>query len=155
VRSNTYTAAGGPLSIPSPNTAIARHIRLAQELTVFAFIRRDIALRHGEFRDTLTIEPCTVAVYWVTPFIQDPPADPSWVKAAVEEGQVILRWKPNLEPFSYTYELYVMRDSDPGRTAIRESITCGGVGRYHPATRDAHLRRSGHQRIWNLECHSP
>jgi hypothetical protein len=69
VRSHTYTAAGGRLSFPSPDAAIARHIRLAQELTVFALIRRDIALRHGEFRDTLTIEPCKVAVYWVTPFI--------------------------------------------------------------------------------------
>jgi len=29
VRSNTYTAAEGPLSIPSPAAAIARHIQLA------------------------------------------------------------------------------------------------------------------------------
>jgi hypothetical protein len=50
---------------------------------VFAPIRRDIALCHEEFRDTPTIEPCTVAVYWVAPFIQDLPADPSWVKATV------------------------------------------------------------------------
>jgi hypothetical protein len=113
VRSNTYTAAGDPLSFPSPATAIARHIQRAQELTVFSPIRRDIPLRHGELRDTLTIEPCTVAVYGVTPFIQDPPADPSWVKATVEEGHVILRGKPNLEPFFYSYELYVRRDSEP------------------------------------------
>jgi hypothetical protein len=113
VRSNTDTAVGGPLSILSPDAAIARHIQLAQELIVFAPIRRDMALCHGEWRDTLTIEQCTVAVYGVTPFIQDPPADPSWVKATVEEGQVILRGKPNLEPFFSSYELYVMRDSEP------------------------------------------
>jgi hypothetical protein len=77
VRSNTDTAAGNPLSILSPDAAIACHIQLAQELIVFAPIRRDMALCHGEWRDTLTIEPCTVAVYRVTPFIQDPPADPS------------------------------------------------------------------------------
>jgi len=80
---------------------------------VFALIRRDIALRHGEFRDTPTIEPCTVVGYWVTPFIQDPPADPSCVKATIEEGQMILCWEPNLAPFFYSYELYVMRDSEP------------------------------------------
>jgi hypothetical protein len=85
VRSNAYTASGGSLSIPFPGAAMA--------------------LRNGEFRDTLTIEPFTVAVYWVTPFIQDPPADPSWVEATVEEGHIILRWKPNLEPFFYSYEV--------------------------------------------------
>ena len=26
---------------------------------------------------------------------------------------MILRWKPNLEPFFYAYELYLMRDSEP------------------------------------------
>jgi hypothetical protein len=26
---------------------------------------------------------------------------------------VILRWKPNLEPFFYSYEVYLMRDSEP------------------------------------------
>jgi Glycosyl hydrolases family 39 len=63
VRSNAYTAAGGSLSMPFPDAAMARHIRLTQELTVFAPIRRVMALRDGEFRDTLTIEPFTVAVY--------------------------------------------------------------------------------------------
>ena len=62
VRSNPDTAAGGPLSTPSPDATIARHIRPAHELSMFAPIRRDIALRHGEWRDTLTIEPCTVTV---------------------------------------------------------------------------------------------
>jgi hypothetical protein len=76
VRSNAYTSAGGSLSIPFPGAAAARHIRLAQELAVFTPIERDIALSSGEFRDTRTIDPFTVAVYWITPFIQDPPADP-------------------------------------------------------------------------------
>jgi hypothetical protein len=113
VRSNAYTEAGGSLSVPFPGAAKARNIRLAQELTVFAPIRRDIALAVGEFRDTLTVDPFTVAVYWITPFIQDPPTDPSWVEATVEGGHVILRWKPNLEPFFYSYEVYLMRDSEP------------------------------------------
>jgi hypothetical protein len=126
VRSHTYTAAGDPPSISSPDAAIARHIQLAQELTVFAPIRRDIAPRHGEFRDTPTIEPCTVAIYGATPFIQDLPADRSWIKATVEEGQVILHGKPNLEPFFSSYELYVMRDSEPAKllsaVALRAAV---------------------------------
>jgi hypothetical protein len=113
VHSNAYTSAGGSLSIPFPGAAVARHIRLAQELTVFAPIERDIALTGGGFRDTLTIDPFTVAVYWITPFIQNPPADPSWVEATVEEGHVILRWQPTLEPFFYSYEVYLMRDREP------------------------------------------
>jgi hypothetical protein len=112
VRSNAYAEAGGSLSVPFPGAAEARNIRLAQELAVFAPIRRDIALAGGEFHDTLTIDPFTVAVYWITPFIQDLPVDPSWVEATVEGGHVILRWKPNLEPFFYSYEVYLMRDSE-------------------------------------------
>jgi hypothetical protein len=115
VRSNAYAAAGGSLSIPFPNASIARNIRLAQELTVVAPIQRDIALTSGEFHDTLTIDPFTVAVYWITPFIQDPPADPSWIEATVEDGHVILRWRPNLEPFFYSYEIYLMKDSEPAQ----------------------------------------
>lgn len=113
VCSNAYTEAGGSLSVPFPGGTKARYIRLAQELTVFAPIRRDIALTGGEFRDTLTVDPFTVAVYWITPFIQDLPGDPSWVETTVEDGHVILRWKPNLEPFFYSYEVYLMRDSEP------------------------------------------
>jgi hypothetical protein len=113
VRSNAYTAAGGSLSIAFPDTTTARRIRMAQELTVFAPIRRDMAVRNGEFRDTLTIDPFTVAVYWITPFRLDPPAEPSWAEATVEEGHVILRWTPNLEPFFYSYEVYLMSDGEP------------------------------------------
>jgi hypothetical protein len=113
VRSNAYTAAGGSLSIAFPDTTAARRIRMVQELTVFAPIRRDMAVRNGEFRDTLTIDPFTVTVYWITPFRLDPPAEPSWAEATVEEGHVILRWKPNLEPFFYSYEVYLMRDGEP------------------------------------------
>jgi hypothetical protein len=113
VRSNAYTAAGGTLSIPFPAATMARQIRLAQELTVFAPIRRDLALTRGEFRGTLTIDPFTVAVYWITPFIQDSPVDPSWVETTVEEGHVILRWKPNHEPFFYSYEVYLMKNGEP------------------------------------------
>ena len=80
---------------------------------MFAPVRRDVALRYGEFSDTLTIEPFTAAAYWVTPFIQDPLAYPSWVGATVEDGHVILRLKPRREPFFYSSAVYVMRGSEP------------------------------------------
>jgi hypothetical protein len=113
VYSNAYTKAGGTLSMPFPEATTARDIRLAQELTIGAPLQRDIALTKGEFRHTLVIDPFTVTVYWMTPFIQDPPADPSWVEATVEDGHVILRWTPNLEPFFYSYEVYLIRDREP------------------------------------------
>jgi hypothetical protein len=113
VRSNAYTAAGGSLSAPFPDAAAARHIRLAQELAVFAPIGRDIALINGEFRDTLTIAPYTVTLYWITPFIPDPPAAPGWVSATPDDGHAILRWEPNPEPFFYSYEVYLLRDGEP------------------------------------------
>jgi hypothetical protein len=56
--------------MPFPDAAIARYIRPAHELTMFAPIRRDMALCHGEWRNTLTTEPCTVTLSWVTPSIQ-------------------------------------------------------------------------------------
>jgi hypothetical protein len=45
-------------------------------------------------------------VYWITPSILDPPADPIWIEARAEDGNAILRWRPNPEPFFYSYELY-------------------------------------------------
>jgi hypothetical protein len=48
--------------MPFPDAAIARHMRPAHELATFAPFRRDIALGHGAWRDTLTIEPCTVTL---------------------------------------------------------------------------------------------
>ena len=71
--------------------------------------QRGVTLTSGEFRDIHSIGPFTVAVYWVTPFIQDPPADPSWIESTIEDGNVILRWTPNLEPFFYSYEVYLIR----------------------------------------------
>jgi hypothetical protein len=90
VCSNAYTEAGGALSIPFPEATMARYIRLAQELTVFSPMRHDLALTSGEFRNTLTVDPFTVAVYWIIPFIRDLPAHPSWIETTVEEVHVIL-----------------------------------------------------------------
>jgi hypothetical protein len=98
---------------PYPNPAQARSIRLAKELTVFAPIQQNVSLASGTFHDTITIDPYTVMIYWITPFVLDPPADPSWIEASVEDGNVILRWTPNEEPFFYSYEVYLMRDREP------------------------------------------
>ena len=111
--SNAYTAAGRSLSVPLPNAAVARTIRQAQELAVFAPIRRDVALTRGAFHHTCTVDPFTVIVYWITPSILDPPADPTWIEAASEDGNVILRWTPSREPFFYSYEVHLIKDGEP------------------------------------------
>ena len=84
----------------------------------------------------------------------DPSADPSWVGATAEEDQVIPRRKPNLEPFFYSYEVYVMREANlpngyPWYCCVRR---CESIP---PVTRDAHRRRSCRRHIWNLENYSP
>ena len=113
-RSNSYTAAGRMLSIPYPGAAAASAIRQAQELTVFAPIQQNVALTGGEFHDSFNIDPYTVMLYWITPFLPDAPADPVWIEATVEDGNVILRWQPNREPFFYTYEVFWMNDQPHG-----------------------------------------
>jgi hypothetical protein len=107
--SNAFAAAGGDRRRqPFPNAAEARRIRQAQELTVAAPIARDVALKGGEYHDEVTLSPYAVLAYWITPFIADPPADPVWIEAVAEDGNVILRWRPNVEPFFYSYEVYVV-----------------------------------------------
>jgi hypothetical protein len=106
--SNAFSAAGGDRRRqPFPNAAEARRIRQAQELTVASPIERDVALSGGEYRDAVTLAPYAVLAYWITPFLPDPPAAPVWIEAAVEDGNVILHWRPNVEPFFYSYEVYV------------------------------------------------
>ena len=110
--SNAYTAAGRTLGRPIPD-ATAADIRLAQELTVDTPIRRDLTLADATFRDTFSLDPFGVLAYWLTPFTPNPPAAPVWLEATPEDGNVVLRWTPNREPFFYSYELYLMREGAP------------------------------------------
>jgi hypothetical protein len=112
--SNAFAKAGGTLGIPFPNAAGAQGIRQAQELKLFAPIQRNIALPGNKFQDTFTINPYTAMIYWITAVIPDKPADPVWIEAALEDGNVILRWQPNLEPWFYSYEVYLMHGGEPG-----------------------------------------
>jgi hypothetical protein len=62
-----------------------------------------------------------------------PSADPSWVGATAEEDQVIPRRKPNLEPFFYSYGVYVMREANlsngyPSFCCVRR---CESIPRRH------------------------
>lgn len=111
--SNAYTAAGRSLSPPVPTPPEESRIRDAQELSVSTPIRRRVELTDGRFETALTLDPFTTVLYWITPVIPDAPATPSWVDATVEDGNVILQWKPNREPFFYSYEVYVFEDGEP------------------------------------------
>jgi hypothetical protein len=50
----------------------------------------------GEFQNAVTIVPYTVTAYWITPYFEDRPADPTWIETRVEDSNVILRWRPNI-----------------------------------------------------------
>ncbi|MFA5892303.1 MAG: hypothetical protein WDA27_15365 [Actinomycetota bacterium] len=112
--SNAYAAAGGAAHRePFPSAAEARAIRKAQELGVAAPIASGVDLAGGEFRDVVPIDPYAVVAYWITPFIPDGPADPQWTDVAVEDGNVILRWRPNTEAYFYSYEVYLVKPGAP------------------------------------------
>ncbi len=110
---NAYTAAGARLSPPAPDAATARAIRQAQELALFTPIQQGITPDTGTFNDRFTIAPFTTLLYWLTPFLPDVPAAPQWVTAAVEEGNVILRWEPSREPYFFTYQVSLIHDREP------------------------------------------
>src|SRR5262249_3296855 len=107
--SNAYAAAGRDKHRkPFPSPAEAANMRRAQELAVSAPIENGIALSNGELRELMSITPYAVVAYWITPHIPEPPADPAWIEAASEDGNVVLRWRPNTEPFFYSYEVYLI-----------------------------------------------
>jgi hypothetical protein len=41
------------------------------------------------------------------------PRAPAWLETAVDNGNVILRWSANREPFFYSYEVFRLRDGVP------------------------------------------
>ncbi len=109
-----------PATIPDADAA--RRIRLAQELSTIGPIRRSVSLTDGKFHESFTLEPYTTMLYWITPFLPDVPADPEWIEATVEAGDVLLRWTPNREPFSYTYEVYLMKGDATGERLTPEPL---------------------------------
>ena len=118
--SNAYTAAGGsdadPYPVPEPDRLPA--VRLAQEVTLDRPIARDVATADGTHRETIALAPFATVCLWLTPFIAGAPRPPEWLEARAENGNAILRWCPNPEPFFYGYELFLLRD---GVTAERLS----------------------------------
>jgi hypothetical protein len=147
--SNAYMAAGGPRhTTPFPSAGEVRKIRSAQELSLSASIQRDIA--GAIFRDTVVLELYATVAYWITPHRADPPAEPVLIETKLENDNVVLRWRPNTEPFFYSYEVYVLASGiaperispEPLRAAIYvdtapakgtriyaiRSVTASGVG---------------------------
>jgi Glycosyl hydrolases family 39 len=118
VRSNGYSAAGRSMPSPYPASDGARRIRLAQELTVFRPIEHRMSLPAGTFRADLRIDPFTVLVYWITPYLSEPPAAPTWLQAVVEAGNVVLRWQPEPSKDFFTYEVFAVQE---GRLQARLS----------------------------------
>ena len=109
---NAYTAAGGRLSPPPPDAALAGMIRQAQELALFAPIQQGVTLQNGTFNDCFTIAPFTTLLYWLTPLLPDTPAAPQWITAIAAEGNVIVQWEPNRAPSFFSYQIAAVREGD-------------------------------------------
>ena len=115
IRSNAYTAAGGSASNPFPTPAPAQipMIRQSQEVALERPIARDVAVPAGTYAETLTLEPFTTLCLWITPVLTAAPQEPTWLEATLRDGNAVLRWSPNQEPFFYTYDLFRLHDDAP------------------------------------------
>jgi Glycosyl hydrolases family 39 len=111
--SNSFASAQQGYTRPYPAAAEIRRLRNAQEFAARQPIARGVTLTDGAFHQVLTIDPWAVAALWVTPVADAPPADPKWIETTVEDGNVILRWTPNREPFFYSYEVYLLPPGAP------------------------------------------
>src|SRR5437763_1385610 len=108
--SNSFAAAQRSHADAYPANAALRDIRHAQEFATQSQIKQYLPLPEAKFDDVLTLSPWAVVALWITPVITDKPGDPEWIETAVEDGNVILRWTPNREPFFYSYELFLLAD---------------------------------------------
>jgi Glycosyl hydrolases family 39 len=111
--SNAFAAAGRDRTLPYPLAPELRGIRHAQEFTVASPIDRGVLLADNKFSWFLALGPWDVVVLWITPVVPERPRQPEWLETTVEDGNVILRWTPNHEPFFYSYELYLLTDDAP------------------------------------------
>jgi hypothetical protein len=115
IRSNAYTAAGGSPSdpFPTPDPAQIPAIRQSQEVALQRPIARDVAVPAGTYAETLTLEPFTTLCLWITPVLATAPQEPAWLEATLRDGNAVLRWSPNQEPFFYSYEIFRLHDDVP------------------------------------------
>jgi Glycosyl hydrolases family 39 len=121
-KSNSYTAAGRTMPAAIGGAEAVRRIRFAQELSTIGQIRRGVTLSGGEFHESFTLEPYSTMLYWITPVIPDVPVAPEWIETTFEDGDVLLRWTPNREPFFYTYEVFLMQGDAAGERLTPEPL---------------------------------
>jgi hypothetical protein len=114
-RSNAYSAAGGsaPNLFPIPAPEQIQSMRPHQEIALVRPVARDIAVPSGTYAETLTLEPFTTLCLWITPVLPTAPQAPTWLETTVRNGNAVLRWSPNQEPFFYSYEVFRLRDGVP------------------------------------------
>ncbi len=103
--SNGFAAAGRRMPAVVEPVAAARHIRAAQELSIAAPLRSGQRVVGGRLSLPLRLDPFATVLVWVTPFDPAPPAAPGWLAAEREGGNVVLRWRPELDATFYSYDL--------------------------------------------------
>jgi Glycosyl hydrolases family 39 len=111
--SSSYFGAGGEAHnrpfISQPEAAKARN---SQELGVASPIQQGVPITSGELETSFIVAPYSVAALWITPHTADTPSDPVWIETKIEDGNVVLRWRPNIEAFFYSYELYLVQGDE-------------------------------------------
>jgi hypothetical protein len=115
VRSNAYAAAGGGTGdpFPIPDAEQIGAIRQSQEIALERPLARDVAVHDGTYAESLTLEPFTTLCLWITPMLATAPQAPTWLETTAEDGNVVLRWTPNQEPYFYGYEVFRLWDGVP------------------------------------------
>lgn len=116
VLSNAHTSAGGSLDtpFPVPDPADLGAIRQAQELAVTRPLQHDVYLENGTYAETLEIAPYTTTCLWITPVEMSVPSSPEWLSVTVQDGNAVLQWTPNREPYIYSYDVFLVADGEPG-----------------------------------------
>ena len=88
-------------------------IRESQEVALERPIVRDVAVLAGTYAEMLALEPFTTLCLWITPVQATVPQAPMWLESTMRNGNAVLRWSPNKEPFFYSYEVFRLRDGLP------------------------------------------
>jgi hypothetical protein len=95
---------------------------MAQEIALVRPIARDVPLSGATYGESIALEPYATTCLWITPVLDDAPATPAWLEARVEEGNVVLRWRANREPWFYGYEMWLVRDGVPAERISPEPL---------------------------------
>jgi len=119
---NGFAAAGGRLSPPWPDAAMAALIRRAAELTALVPIRHGVAVRDGVLTERLALAPYTTALLWLTPVSDAAPRPPAWLLVEATGTNIVVWWEPAHDPAFCRYDLARVTDGQVGPSITPELL---------------------------------